>query len=95
MPEGVESPMKPQLVEQIIEKLETFPDSALREILNHIDLLETSTDIVSQQQPTGNPQKNAWDILESLTGTVEAPPDWSSEHDHYLYGTPRHQNIEE
>ncbi len=34
---------------------------------------------------------NAWDALRSLTGTVEAPVDWSTEHDHYLYGTPKHQ----
>lgn len=33
--------------------------------------------------------EDAWDVLDSLTGTVEAPPDWSVEHDHYLYGTPK------
>jgi hypothetical protein len=32
---------------------------------------------------------DAWDVLDSLTGTVEAPSDWSAQHDHYLYGTPR------
>jgi len=36
---------------------------------------------------------NAWDVLEAMAGTVEAPSDWSSEHDHYLYGTPK-QGIE-
>lgn len=30
---------------------------------------------------------DAWDVLEAMTGTIEAPPDWSSEHDHYLYGS--------
>jgi len=34
---------------------------------------------------------DAWDVLERLTGTVDAPPDWSSEHDHYLYGTAKRQ----
>lgn len=34
-------------------------------------------------------QENAWDVLDTLTGSVEAPTDWSEEHDHYLYGTPR------
>ena len=33
---------------------------------------------------------NAWDTLARLTGSIEAPADWSSEHDHYLYGTPKH-----
>jgi hypothetical protein len=32
---------------------------------------------------------DAWDVLEAMAGTIEAPPDWSSEHDHYLYGTPK------
>jgi hypothetical protein len=35
-------------------------------------------------------QQNAWDVLESIIGTVEAPPDWSINHDHYLYGTAKH-----
>jgi hypothetical protein len=37
---------------------------------------------------------HAWDILESLTGTVEAPADWSAEHAHYLYGTPKRQETQ-
>ncbi len=35
------------------------------------------------------PEKNAWDILEDMAGTLEAPEDWSQEHAHYLYGTPK------
>jgi ribosomal protein S1 len=35
---------------------------------------------------------NAWDVLEALTGTIEAPSDWSSQHDHYLCGNPKHDN---
>ncbi|MEH2383221.1 MAG: hypothetical protein V7K27_30770 [Nostoc sp.] len=29
---------------------------------------------------------DVWDVLEDLTGTVDAPEDWASQHDHYLYG---------
>ena len=32
---------------------------------------------------------DAWKVLEELTGSVVAPADWASEHDHYLYGTPK------
>ena len=32
---------------------------------------------------------NVWDTLEALAGSVEMPEDWSEEHDHYLYGTPK------
>lgn len=37
---------------------------------------------------------NAWDILDELTGTIEAPEDWAFEHDHYLYGVPRKRGKE-
>ena len=35
------------------------------------------------------PTNDAWSLLESMMGTVEGPADWSSEMDHYLYGTPK------
>lgn len=35
------------------------------------------------------PSNNLWDWLEENAGTVEAAQDWSLEHDHYLYGTPK------
>jgi tetratricopeptide (TPR) repeat protein len=37
----------------------------------------------------------AWDILFNLAGTIEGPEDWSSEHDHYIYGTPKHSEKKE
>ncbi|AFY81528.1 hypothetical protein [Oscillatoria acuminata] len=43
--------------------------------------------IISQENQTETTEKNAWDLLEDMAGTYEAPEDWSSEHDHYLYGT--------
>lgn len=38
---------------------------------------------------TAGNKVDALAILESLAGTVDAPPDWAAEHDHYLYGTPK------
>ncbi|AFY33032.1 hypothetical protein [Calothrix sp. PCC 7507] len=35
------------------------------------------------------PDGNAGDVLEAFTGTLEAPNDWSSQHNYYLYGTPK------
>jgi hypothetical protein len=35
---------------------------------------------------------SAWSELETLAGSVDAPGDWSSEHDHYLYGAPRRES---
>ena len=43
-------------------------------------------DYISDEN-TPETQQNAWDILEDLAGTYEGPQDWSSEHNHYLYGT--------
>ena len=48
--------------------------------------------ITIQTAPTPTAEGDAWDTLETLTGTIEAPPDWASEHDHYLYNTPKRQN---
>lgn len=30
-----------------------------------------------------------WAMLDRLAGSIEGPPDWASEHDHHLYGTPK------
>jgi hypothetical protein len=31
----------------------------------------------------------AWDVLAEYAGSVDASADWSAEHDHYLYGSPK------
>jgi hypothetical protein len=36
-----------------------------------------------------NTDGDVWDLLESMAGSVIAPEDWSVEHNHYLYGTPK------
>ncbi len=40
------------------------------------------------EEPPGKVE-TAWDVLDRLTGTIDGPVDWSAEHDHYLYGTPK------
>jgi hypothetical protein len=37
--------------------------------------------------------RNAWEILETLTGTLTAPTDWAEQHQHYLYGTPKQNDV--
>ena len=39
--------------------------------------------------PPSGTETTFWDSLEKLTGSIEAPRDWSAEHDHYLYGVPK------
>jgi addiction module RelB/DinJ family antitoxin len=44
-------------------------------------------DVRSGEAGSGGDQPTAWGVLRQLAGTVAAPPDWSSEHDHYVHGT--------
>lgn len=44
------------------------------------------------KDPTAPVADGDWDalsVLESMAGTVEGPPDWAAEHDHYVHGTPK------
>lgn len=34
-------------------------------------------------------RESALDVLNKYAGSVDMPADWSEEHDHYLYGTPK------
>lgn len=77
--------MSNQIVTQIIEQVNDLPDNLQQEVLSFVLTLRQE-----HLQESGN----AWDVLESLTGTVEAPVDWSAEHDHYLYGKPKHQETD-
>jgi hypothetical protein len=45
-------------------------------------------ELLSETVPE-SPGGDAWDLLMSLAGTIEAPEDWAAEHDHYHYGTPK------
>jgi hypothetical protein len=47
--------------------------------------------ILSEAEIPEKTSEDAWDILEDMAGTIEAPEDWSKEHDHYLYGTPKRE----
>ena len=77
--------MSDEIITQVIEEMNDLPDDLQQQVLQFIESLRQQ-----HLQDSGN----AWDILESLTGTVEAPSDWAAEHDHYLYGTPKRQEAE-
>jgi hypothetical protein len=36
-------------------------------------------------------KEDAYSLLEKMTGSIEAPADWSINHDYYLYGTSREE----
>lgn len=37
----------------------------------------------------GAPRPSPWALLAKMAGSVDMPPDWAEEHDHYLYGVPK------
>ncbi len=55
---------------------------------NSIDLKPNVRYLVTIEEET-----TPWDILNTLSGTIEGPKDWSEEHDHYLYSIPKHKKI--
>lgn len=77
--------MSSPIITQIVEQVNDLPDNLQQQVL---------TFVLNLRQEHSQKTSNAWDVLESLTGTVEAPTDWSAEHDHYLYGTPKRQKTE-
>lgn len=77
--------MNSPIITKVIEELNDLPHDLQQQVLEFVETLRQQ-----HLQTSGN----AWDVLESLTGTVEAPTDWSAKHDHYLYGTPKHHEPE-
>ena len=65
-------------------------DVTLREIVDHLRRLEQGVAAEAAPTPaTPGSGAGAWDILQQSAGSLEMPADWSAEHDHYLYGTPK------
>ncbi len=77
--------MSSPIITKVIEEMDDLPDELQQQVLKFV---------VTLRQQHIQTAGNAWDVLESLTGTVEAPADWSAEHDHYLYGTAKRQETE-
>jgi hypothetical protein len=77
--------MSDSIITKVVEEMNDFPDDLQQRVLEFVSAL---------RQQHREASSNAWDVLESLTGTVEAPNDWSAEHDHYLYGTPKRQETD-
>lgn len=75
--------MSNSITAKVLEEMAELPADLQQKVLQFVEALRQK----HREEPSGD----AWDVLDSLTGTIEAPPDWSADHDHYLYGTPKHQ----
>lgn len=65
----------------------TFDGQVFRPDMQPTDL-EPNTRLRIRIEPLLDQPQDAWDVLESLMGTVKAPSDWAENHDKYLTGTP-------
>jgi hypothetical protein len=50
---------------------------------------DRSYQVTIEELPPQPAAGDAWSELSALAGTIEAPPDWAAQHDHYLYGSPK------
>ena len=78
-----------ELAIRTIEELP--PDTTLEQIVGTLQqmLMEGNSDQPAEAETDLPESGGLWEFLERIAGTVEMPADWSSEHDHYLYGTPK------
>jgi hypothetical protein len=77
--------------EKAIRVIEALPDDAsLGDIVEELRQLEPEgVGELSEEHDRPLPEGGVWELLEHVAGTIEMPADWASEHDHYLYGTPK------
>jgi len=66
------------------EVFEVFFDGRVFRPIGKINLIPDRRYRLQINNKKGS-SENALDILDKLTGTVEAPEDWAVNHDHYLY----------
>jgi hypothetical protein len=71
--------IRSQIITKVIEEMNDSPDDVQQQVLRFV---------VTLRQHLQSPS-DAWDVLESFARTVEAPADWSAEHDYHLYGIPK------
>lgn len=60
-------------ITKVIEEMRDLPDTLQQQVLKYVEALR------QQHLETAG---DAWDVLESQAGTIEALPDWSAQHDH-------------
>jgi hypothetical protein len=77
--------------ERVLQVIERLPsDATLDQIVDTLQHMGADATAESSVEPEAAlPESSVWDLLERAAGTVEMPADWASEHDHYLYGTPK------
>lgn len=64
-------------------------DGVSFKIQDPVDLEPNTEYILTIEKEDSKKSENAIDFLIRNAGTISGPSDFSEEHDHYLYGTPK------
>lgn len=79
---------------QLVQRIEALPEATLKSML--LSLVQSNGDehaIKALQQAFI--KTDGWEAIGALVGAVDAPSDWASEHDHYLYNTLKRSSVDE
>ncbi len=85
--------------ERVLRAMEALPDDAtIEDAIDQLRRLARGDEQVGSPEgvdetaagsTTGTAHGDVWNLLGNLAGKFTAPADWASEHDHYLYGSPK------
>lgn len=70
-------------------------DGSTFHIIDPVDLKPNTNCLLTIEVIEEEPYEDPFKYLLKHAGTIAGPADWSVEHDHYLYGTPKNQAIDE
>ena len=64
-------------------------------ITDPVDIKPNTNCLITIEIIEEEPYEDPFRYLLKQAGTIEGPSDWSVEHDHYLYGTPKNRTSDE
>jgi hypothetical protein len=64
-------------------------------VTDTVDLKPNTNCLLTIEVIEEEPYEDPFKYLLKHAGTIEGPADWSVEHDHYLYGTPKNKVTDE
>jgi len=74
-------------LKQVLEEIKTLAPEELRQV--ELAVQSQLERPIASAPDAVTVENNAWSVLDSLIGCVDAPSDWAEEHDHYISGTPK------
>jgi Arc/MetJ-type ribon-helix-helix transcriptional regulator len=91
LPKDLENSINAEVLIGNFPSADDLVTQIVREYLQH-----KQQPAVASQRPPAEPSKPIWEIADELRKNVPAeewaklPVDGASQHDHYIYGTPKH-----